>query len=49
MATWHEGTCDICGLRKAVTEPRDFGYPDFRPVIERLSREQHPHPHETHL
>jgi len=25
LATWHDGTCDVCGERKAVTEPRDFG------------------------
>jgi len=26
MATWHEGTCDICGTRGPVSEPRDFGH-----------------------
>ena len=25
-ATWHMGTCGVCGRRMAVTEPRDFGY-----------------------
>lgn len=25
IATWHIGTCDICGEKTAVTEPRDFG------------------------
>jgi len=25
LATWHIGTCDVCGKLKAVTEPRDFG------------------------
>ena len=24
-ATWHEGKCDICRKKTAVTEPRDFG------------------------
>lgn len=24
MATWHMGTCDVCGQRGLVTEPRDF-------------------------
>ena len=24
--TWHTETCDICGIKKAVTEPRDFGH-----------------------
>jgi hypothetical protein len=28
-ATWHEGKCGICGLTKGVTEPRDFGHPQF--------------------
>lgn len=25
MATWHKGTCDVCGKRRPVTEARDFG------------------------
>ena len=25
-ATWHQGECEICGLTKTVTEPRDFGH-----------------------
>jgi hypothetical protein len=25
-ATFHEGTCEVCGEIKSVTEPRDFGY-----------------------
>ena len=25
-ATWHHGTCDICGAATHVTEPRDFGH-----------------------
>jgi hypothetical protein len=28
-ATWHEARCDVCGLTKPVTQPRDFGYPRF--------------------
>lgn len=24
-ATWHYGTCDLCGAAEMVTEPRDFG------------------------
>ena len=27
--TVHNGKCDVCGVEKAVTEPRDFGYPEF--------------------
>jgi hypothetical protein len=26
FATWHMGTCGVCGCRRAVTEPRDYGY-----------------------
>lgn len=26
IATWHAGTCDVCGEKKNVTEPRDFGH-----------------------
>jgi len=26
IATWHEDTCGVCGQKKIVTEPRDFGY-----------------------
>lgn len=29
ISTWHLGKCDICDEKKDVTEPRDFGYPDF--------------------
>jgi len=25
-ATFHAGTCDICGAKTAVTEPRDYGH-----------------------
>jgi hypothetical protein len=26
LATWHQGTCGICGRLTGVTEPRDFGH-----------------------
>jgi len=26
IATWHTDTCCICGERRAVTEPRDYGH-----------------------
>jgi hypothetical protein len=26
LATLHQGECKICGITKAVTEPRDFGH-----------------------
>lgn len=25
-ATWHNGTCEVCGRQGFVTEPRDFGH-----------------------
>lgn len=28
-STYHLAKCDVCGMRSAVTEPRDFGYPQF--------------------
>lgn len=28
-STWHEGTCDVCGDKKVVTEPRDFFLSDY--------------------
>lgn len=28
--TYHEGKCDVCEETKDVTEPRDFGYPEFK-------------------
>ncbi len=28
-ATFHSGICPVCGLKKALTEPRDYGFPDF--------------------
>lgn len=32
IATWHNGYCDVCGHVKAITQPRDFGYPEFKPT-----------------
>lgn len=29
LATWHTGRCDVCGEVRMVTEPQDFGSPDF--------------------
>lgn len=26
VATWHMGTCDVCGEKAGVTEPRDYGH-----------------------
>ncbi len=30
IQTWHYGTCDVCGKKTHVTEPRDFGDPKFK-------------------
>jgi len=30
VATFHEGECGSCHKVTSVTEPRDYGYPDFR-------------------
>ena len=29
VSTYHHGTCGVCGKQTAVTEPRDFYYPEF--------------------
>ena len=29
VSTYHSGICEVCGEAKAVTEPRDFYYPEF--------------------
>ncbi len=28
--TWHVGYCPVCDRRRALTEPRDYGWPDFK-------------------
>lgn len=30
ISTFHTGICDVCGEETEVTEPRDFGYPNFK-------------------
>jgi len=30
VMTWHMGICGVCKRKVAVTEPRDFGYPEFK-------------------
>lgn len=39
-ASWHRGTCGICGAKAAVTEPRDFGHlrPEWQQVGQGVSR-----------
>lgn len=29
VSTFHTGKCDVCGEETAVTEPRDYFFPDF--------------------
>jgi hypothetical protein len=33
VATYHMGKCDICGQEKPLTQPRDFGYPNFNNLL----------------
>jgi len=28
-STFHLGICEVCGKEENVTEPRDYGYPNF--------------------
>jgi len=38
VSTYHNDECGWCGKEKAVTEPRDFGYPKFQKApLQRLS------------
>jgi hypothetical protein len=29
VATFHDGPCGWCGENRAVTEPKDYGYPIY--------------------
>lgn len=29
VSTYHVETCQVCGSEVSVTQPRDFGYPNF--------------------
>jgi hypothetical protein len=33
IATYHDGVCDVCGVLKTVTEPRDYRYPRFDNIL----------------
>lgn len=33
VATFHKGKCGVCGKEKYVTQPRDFGYPNFNNIL----------------
>lgn len=34
IATWHVDVCGWCGETRSCTEPRDFCWPAFPPIIE---------------
>jgi len=34
IATFHQNICPVCGELKSVTEPRDYGYPKYKNVID---------------
>jgi len=36
LSTWHEGICGVCVKLTAVTEPRDYGSPDFTKLIKEM-------------
>lgn len=36
VSTYHNGICDVCGHKDQVTETRDFFYPDFNLIIEKI-------------
>lgn len=35
-STWHMGECEICGETREVTQPRDFFYPDFALLFDKM-------------
>lgn len=37
VSTFHNGVCGVCGQTKAVTQPRDFFYPEFELDNDNLS------------
>ena len=30
VATYHIDTCEVCGSERECTDPRDYGYPEFK-------------------
>lgn len=42
-AKWIQGKCDICGLISAITNPKNFSYPDYEKIRHRnsLTLEEH--------
>lgn len=42
ISTYHEGDkCGVCGEKKATTQPRDFGYPEFNGHTTNRRRSKH--------
>lgn len=37
-STFHVGTCDVCGIRRDVTETRDFFHPDFSLIFRKMRK-----------
>lgn len=45
LSTWHDGDpndpndkCGWCGSRESLTEPRDFGYPEWREALKGVEK-----------
>lgn len=36
VSTYHVNVCDACNQEKEVTEARDFFYPDFELLLEKM-------------
>ncbi len=34
LGTFHSNYCQVCGNKKPVTSPRDWGYPKYREVLD---------------
>jgi hypothetical protein len=42
ISTYHMGTCDCCGEKKEVSEPRDYFYPDFQLLFNKYETNEKP-------
>lgn len=43
-STYHSGECEVCGNYTEVTQPRDFGYPDFSGTPRKAKAKETPKP-----
>jgi len=34
LGTFHSNYCPVCGNKRAVTSPRDWGYPKYKEVLD---------------